>query len=568
MNPFILNLNKFLANRTLLLCYFALVHIVPNIFLLFTEPLNWIAKILLISIPLGVYLIIFSLWKKIGILQLLLFPMMVFHSFQMVVFYLFGEDVIAVDMFLNVITTNASEAGELLNGLWPAIIFVCLMYIPAIIIAIILVRRKVYLSGKTRRRTAFVGLSLCLISFALSFAAKDTNTNTFKVAEDIYPANIFYNLNYASKKWKRSRNYPETSKDFTYKATKDKTVKQREIYVLVIGETSRAENWGLYGYERPTTPNLSKDSSLVYFKDALTQSNTTHKSVPLMLSPASAENYNAIYEEKSIIEAFKEVGFKTVFLSNQSANHNFTDFFASEADYVEYFRFVDRPDNKHDMDMLPAFNYYIDEYPDDDLFIIVHSYGSHFNYKERYPQEYAVYQPDNVVRVSRKERETLINAYDNTILYTDKFLRQVMDELLKSEAISTVFYTSDHGEDILDDDRNRFLHASPNPTFYQLRIPMFVWFSPMYRETHPNRFEFAQQNQEKGVNTRSVFHTLLNLADIETSYRDESLSLVSDKFEERPRMYLNDHDKPIPFTKANLKDEDREMIKKRNVSTK
>ena len=73
----------------------------------------------------------------------------------------------------------------------------------------------------------------------------------------------------------------------------------------MIGETSRSDNWSLYGYERETNPRLSKEKSLVCFTDVVTQCNATHKSVPLILSAASADNFEIIYKQKSIITAFK-----------------------------------------------------------------------------------------------------------------------------------------------------------------------------------------------------------------------------------------------------------------------
>lgn len=69
---------------------------------------------------------------------------------------------------------------------------------------------------------------------------------------------------------------------------------------MVIGETSRAANWQLYGYNRNTNPKLSTVENLIHFSDVLTQSNTTHKSVPMLLSNASALHYDCIYQEKAL----------------------------------------------------------------------------------------------------------------------------------------------------------------------------------------------------------------------------------------------------------------------------
>ncbi len=556
--------NSFITNPFGVFIFFILVNLIPNIGLIFTEPFSFMGKVVLITSPLGIYFLVFTLSKNIGLIQLLLFPLLVLHAFQIVVFYLFGEDVIAVDMFLNVVTTNVTEAGEVLNSILPSVIFVIVIYIPTLIIAFKAFRKKTYWNTPIRKKIFFSGAGILLLSYILSFTAQNRDTDTFTLYQDVYPVNVLYNLDFAIHKWNRSEQYKETSKGFSFGAHKEISSEKREIYVLVVGETGRAENWELYGYSRNTTPKLAQDSNIVFFRDAITQSNTTHKSVPIIMSAASAENYDIIYDQKSIISAFKEVGFTTVFISNQSANHTFTDYFAQEADYLDYYRHFNDQVNNHDEALLPRFKHYIDSIPGN-LFIVLHTYGSHFNYKERYPDSFSVFTPDNVKEIKRSERDILVNAYDNTILYTDNFLHSVTQILTESEASATMFYSSDHGEDILDDKRQRFLHASPNPTFYQLKIPMLIWFSKQYKEDFPSDVANALANKDKPVATNAAFHTILDMAHIHSNYFDTDLSLVSENFKTVKRMYINDHDKPIFFYNAGLKDEDRKLINERNM---
>lgn len=558
-------INAFQNNPYGLFYFYILVNLIPSLCLIFTEPFDFTGKLILIVFPLGLYLFLLSIYKNTGTIQLWLFPLLFLHAFQIVLFYLFGEDVIAVDMFLNLVTTNASEAGELLDSIFPSVILVCVIYIPTTILAAIACKRKVYLPFSFRKKTLVVGIILMVISFALTFVAKNKNTGTFTFHQDVYPTNVFYNLGFAINKYNRINKYPETSKDFTFEAYRDTTIsKNREIYVLIVGETSRAENWSLYGYDRETTPNLEKDSGVVYYQDALTQSNTTHKSVPIILSAASAENFDVIYQQKSIIEAFKEVGFTAVFLSNQAPNHSFTEYFDDEADYKETFRSGYDGVNNLDEILLPRLEHYIDSVKGN-LFVVMHTYGSHFNYKERYPETFSKYKPDNVTDIKKEYKDILVNAYDNSILYTDYFLHNIIQILQKTGSSSTFLYTSDHGEDILDDSRNRFLHASPNPTFYQLRIPMITWFSDVYDENYPQKKYNAINNSDKPVSNNAVFHTLLDMANIKTKYLQDSLSLVNSKYQVTKRMYLDDHDNPIFFYNANLKKQDKEMIEKRGI---
>lgn len=115
---------------------------------------------------------------------------------------------------------------------------------------------------------------------------------------------------------------------------------------MVVGETSRAMNWSLYGYERETNPELCDIEGLTAFSHVLTESNTTHKSVPMLISSVSAHDFGQILRQKSIITAFKEGGFSTAFFSNQRYNHSFIDFFGMEADTYDFIK-EDVADSKY-----------------------------------------------------------------------------------------------------------------------------------------------------------------------------------------------------------------------------
>lgn len=560
--------DHFIGNSRQLFCFFILVNLIPNFVLCFTEPYSALGKIILITFPLGLYFVVFSLLKNIGLLQLILIPQLVMNAFQLVILYLFGESVIAVDMFLNLATTNVSEASELLGNLWPAIIGVCVIYIPTILIAAFTCHRKTHLTVPFRKRMVVSGLIVAVLSYGLTFTAKNEITDSYRLKYDVFPVNIYYNLHFAMHKWQRSNLYPLTSKDFRFDARQTRQAEQREIYVLVVGEASRAMNWSLWDYDRETNPLLSVTPGLVTYKDAITQANATHKSVPLILSDAAAENYDVIYHQKSIIDAFKEAGFKTIFLSNQTPNRTFTDYFAAEADYHVNIRPASTggiyTTNNYDDHMIPLLRHYIDSLPDN-LFIVLHTYGSHFNYKERYPKEFAHFTPDDATEVEVKNRDQLINAYDNSIRYTDYFLHHLIATLDSTGAYTALYYSPDHGEDLLDDDRKRFLHASPHPTYYQLHIPLFLWFSETYRNARPQQYETAIANQSKPVSTNVAFHTLLDIASIQTPYLNPERSLINPEFKTERRMYLNDHDRPVFYYNSGLKKQDREMIEKKHL---
>lgn len=539
---------------------------IPNAVLFFTEQqMPLLARVCNIVLPVSVYWLVMTLGRKPGKTIWILFPFVFFAAFQLVLLYLFGRSIIAVDMFLNLATTNSGEAMELLDNLLPAVIGVFVVYIPVLVLGGLSWARKKKLDIafiRRQRKYALAGIGAGVLLTLISYG---TNRE-YAVKIDMYPANVCYNLVLAGERATETARYAETSKDFTFHATPTHDAEHPEVYVLVIGETARACNFGVYGYGRDTTPLLGKTEGLVVFTDVLTQSNTTHKSVPMLLSAASAENYDCIYGQKGIVTAFKEAGFHTAFFSNQRPNHSFIDFFGMEADDWNFIK-EDAPEeaNISDDELLKLVREEL-QAGHHKLFIVLHTYGSHFNYKERYPQSLSVFKPDSVTDAKYKNREYLMNAYDNTIRYTDSFLATLVSLLQKTGVSSAMLYTSDHGEDIFDDSRKLFLHSSPVPSYYQLHVPFLIWTSGPYQAANAGIHEALFENREKPVaGNASVFHTMLNLAGVQTAYRKDSLSVASRQYVVHPRHFLNDHNLPKSLDKIGLKKKDIDQFRQRNL---
>ena len=294
-----------------------------------------------------------------------------------------------------------------------------------------------------------------------------------------------------------SAHYQERVANYRFDAVATHPKDSAEVYVMVIGETARSNNFSLYGYHRDTNPMLTtlvSDSSLIVFRDVRTESNTTHKSVPMLLTAASASDYSVLYREKGIIAAFKEAGFHTSFISNQLPNHSFIDFLGMEADSYLFIKEAERAkDNVSDMELLPIVKGILEKGRKKE-FIVLHTYGSHFKYNERYSRNMAHFLPDDKSQAKYENRQQLVNAYDNTIRFTDYFLYKLSALLSASGRNSAWLYTSDHGENIYDDNRKKFLHASPNPSEYELRVPLLAWTSSSYRSAYPEIISALRSN--------------------------------------------------------------------------
>lgn len=554
-------------NQENLFYLFLIILVVPNIVLCFTEPMPVIAKVCNILLPFACYYLVMTLSRNCGKIFWILFPFIFFGAFQIVLLYLFGQSIIAVDMFLNLVTTNSSEALELLDNLIPAIVIVVVLYVPALVLAMISIVRKRLLSEafiRRERRRACVALVIGVASLGAAYLMD----KRYELKSDLYPADVCYNIGLAFHRTALTQSYKETSQDFTFHARATHPSDKREIYVMVVGETSRALNWSLYGYQRDTNPQLSKVQGLTAFCHVLTESNTTHKSVPMLLSPVNACNFDSIYHQKGIITAFKEAGYQTAFFSNQRYNHSFIDFFGMEAHTYDFIKedSLDSSYNPSDDELLKLVATELAKGVSKQ-FIVLHTYGSHFNYRERYPTNFASFIPDFPVDAEVKYKDNLVNAYDNSIRYTDDFLARLIGMLQEQQADAAMLYTSDHGEDIFDDTRHLFLHASPVPSYYQIHVPFLVWMSDSYREAYPSLLKAAQANKQKNISSSvSFFQTMLELGGVETPYWNDSLSVTNTLFTEKSRVYLNDHNEARTLDDIGMREEDFEMLQKRGIS--
>lgn len=560
---------KLYLGRNIQLIYywiFVMVLLVPNFIILDIAPKPFYMMIPYIFMPMSVYMFLLSIGRKPGYMLIFAFPFVFIGAFQIVLITLSCSTIIGADMFTNIFTTNASEATDVLATLIPTLIAIFILYGGAYTLAYFSIKsnytRPICFYDKivVAAPIMFI-IGLCFIVFSYS------RNPLYSAVQDIFPVNVANNLRVSVERWQRSKAYPETSKDFCFNATKESD-NGREIYFLIVGESGRADRWGLYGYERQTTPELAeRGNEIIRMKDAVTESNTTHKSTALIMSSVSAVDFEKVYTQKSIVSAFNEAGFKTLFVSNQGANGSFMDFYASEAS-----RRIDLPmreiENGHvvgyDGEALAYVRDFIDS-NDGNLLIVVHTYGSHLQYHDRYPLEFEKFTPASSSSTKPEDRVALNNAYDNTILYTDNFIARMIDIADSTDLCTAVMYVSDHGEDLFDDSRNRFLHSSPTLTYYQLHIPYLMWFSGEYKSQYEDKFRRALLNTSKAVSTSSVFHTILDIASIKTPYINAQESIVNRAFVETPRMFLNDLYTPIYFANSGLQPIDFELMRKNNI---
>lgn len=535
--------NNIRNNATALAIAYITALMLPVAVLAYTEKNPFWATLAGILLPLGAYTAFAAMARRSGVMVWCGVFFIFLSAFQIVLSYLFGNSIIATDMFLNLATTNPGEASELLSNIYPSVIAVCVVYIPLLWIATIHIYRRVEFPVRVRRTMLRTGGAVMAAGIAvLVIGCRGQIRHILR--DEVFPVNVCYNMGLSISETHKISRFEQTSEGFAFEASHTPLPDgRREVYVMVIGEASRAASWQLYGYGRATNPCLSKTDGIALFRNVITQSNTTHKSVPMILSSIHTSQHDELYRRRGLPQLFNEAGFSTYFISNQSPQGAMIDNLAHDAQHVQY---IGPP--RFDMQMVDSVRKVLHDDPSDRIFIILHSYGSHFSYHQRYPRKYATFLPDDDVAINPRHMDKIRNAYDNSIVYTDYVIAELIRTLAESGACSAMFYCADHGEDLFDKCDERFLHASPTVTYYQLHVASLAWFSPQYAELFPEKVRAARQNCYAPATSYSVFHTVADMASVMSPYCNDKASLLSPSFDyNAPRFYLNDHNEAVPL---------------------
>lgn len=342
-----------------------------------------------------------------------------------------------------------------------------------------------------------------------------------------YPLNMLIAVNEFVKQKQAVADIAESTALFKFSARQNDIPAQRQIYVLVIGETLRPDRLQLNGYNRATTPRLSGTKNVISYTNMVSPWAWTRMSVPVILSRKSATDQRYFPTETSVVAAFKEAGFSTAWLSTQSplgVHDSSIALHASEADQVQYLNPVGyKKEGFYDDILLPAFDRVLQQNEQKQL-IVLHTLGSHFSYADRYPQAFDLFTPSgkgqSISMHDQNSKVLLNNAYDNSVAYTDFILFNLIKQLEQSQSISGLFYVSDHGENIFDGQCNKSGHGHNTERDY--RVASILWTSELYNLLYPQKKSLAEQRREQPLVTTNVFHSFLDLAGIE--YPDQKLT--------------------------------------------
>lgn len=295
----------------------------------------------------------------------------------------------------------------------------------------------------------------------------------------------------------------DPAKQFTYVAPSE--IDQTYV-VFIIGETTRWDHMGMLGYERDTTPKMAKEKNLLMFKGTSCDT-ATKLSLRCMFvrEGGTKDNPQRTLKEQNVFSVMSSLGFSSELFAMQSEiwfynntntdNYSFRETIASEK----------RNDGKpvDDMLLVNELSNSLKSHPNGKHLIILHTKGSHYLYSQRYPSGFGPFTPECMGIDDSCSKAQLINAFDNSVLYTDSFIDSVINQMKDKNAL--VIYSADHGESI---DENSHFHATPREMAppEQFRVPIMVWASDKFL-TQPEReksFEQLRLKQQSGQTLRHV----------------------------------------------------------------
>ena len=293
------------------------------------------------------------------------------------------------------------------------------------------------------------------------------------------------------------------------------------LLVLVVGETARAQNFSLNGYARQTNPELAR-RGVINFPDTQSCGTSTEVSLPCMFSPYGRRHYDEeqILSHESVLQVLARAGFKVLWRDNQSGCKGVCDGLpAEQVDHAGPVTLCTAGECLDEL-LLRGMESIVRD-TGGNLVVVMHQLGSHGPaYFRRYPAAFKRFLPaceSDDLRLCKQQE--IVNAYDNSLLYTDFVLGQVIDFLDRAQAShdTALLYLSDHGESL--GEKGLYLHGVPWAIApdVQKKVPFVVWLSAAFERDMGIDAACLRARARQPASHDNLFHSLLGVLDVHTS---------------------------------------------------
>jgi lipid A ethanolaminephosphotransferase len=298
------------------------------------------------------------------------------------------------------------------------------------------------------------------------------------------------------------------------------------VVLLVIGETARSANFGLNGYARPTTPTLGM-RKVISFTQVQSCGTATAISLPCMFLDVGHQGYKDAlgYRRESLLDVLQRAGVQVLWRDNNSGCKGVCDRIPYEDMTQAAVPRVCRSGECYDEVLLHGLQDKLDNVSADTV-IVLHMLGSHGpSYYLRYPDAFEHFTPAcKTSQFDRCEHQEIVNAYDNSLRYTDHVLGEAIDMLQRNahQVASALVYVSDHGESL--GERGLYLHGMPYALApaEQTHVPMVLWFSEKAPQDFNVDMACLQSRRAERLSHDNLYHTILGLMGVRTAlYRPD-----------------------------------------------
>ncbi|RYY01897.1 MAG: phosphoethanolamine--lipid A transferase [Gammaproteobacteria bacterium] len=438
--------------------------------------------------------------------------------------------VIHQTMIQNTMETDVKEATGLFNGTLALYIFVL-----GIIPSLLLLKIKINFGNFKHQAFSKAKLwGLCILAililiapFSADYASFFRNNKTIRQMAN--PANFIYaTISYAS-----ASNKSVVIKPLGEDAKLNEKAAQLTkptLFIVVVGETARADHFSINGYSKPTTPLIAQQD-IINYRQVFSCGTETAVSVPCMFSNLTRAHYSdkKAKSQESLLDVLKHSGYSILWRDNNSSCKGTCDRVAYED--LRDFKIPELCNERECFDNILLND--IDKKVaamNGNKVVVLHQKGSHGpDYYNRYPANLEIFKP--VCKVNKLQdcsSEEINNAFDNSIHMTDLFLNNAI-EWLKTQSSNyntALIYLSDHGESL--GEKNLYLHGMPYiiAPVEQKHVPFFFWFSPGFEQESGINRECLKAQAETEYSHDNLFHTTLGLLNVSTSLYKPELDMV------------------------------------------
>ncbi|WCK79850.1 phosphoethanolamine transferase [Agrobacterium fabrum] len=440
--------------------------------------------------------------------------------------------IIDSDMVRNAFQTTSAEAGNLITEgfIWHMIL---LALLPIVFICWVRVRHRLFPQKLIWNTVAIVS---CLAVFGIvAFANSKTYTTAIRQHKDLVkslnPVNpIVGTIHFFTQAGAEAQVVAAPLGLDAKSIPPLAGVTKPRVTIIVAGETARAANFSLNGYGRDTNPELKK-RDIVYFPNTTSCGTATATSIPCMFSQFTREDYSHKkgLANENVLDVLSHAGVDVAWWDNNTGSKGV-------ATRVPFEDLVETDDPKFcregeclDAIFLDKVDTWLDTITKDSV-VVIHQMGSHGpTYHMRYTEEFRKFVPDcQTSELGKCKDSEIVNAYDNTVLYTDHFLATLIDKLKgRSGKLATgLIYASDHGESL--GENGIYLHGAPYvlAPADQTHVPFLVWFDEDFsRSMGLDKSCLVKEAGLRAYSHDNFFHSILGMMNIATSVYDTNLDV-------------------------------------------